>query len=157
MDQSVQRVGYGLDDRGSRVRFPEWVGNFSLHHRVENGSRTHPASYSMGTRGSFPGGKAAGVWNWPPPSNAEVKRMSGAIPPLPRPAFMVWRSVKKMLKDNFTFTFITRPTSLFNETNTLLQHTHVTISYFVDCTNNCRRSWLSDTLLLKLNDQSNTD
>jgi hypothetical protein len=52
-------LGYGLDDRGSRVRFPTGAGNFSLHHRVQNGSRAHSASYPMGNRGSFPGGKAA--------------------------------------------------------------------------------------------------
>jgi hypothetical protein len=52
-------TGYGLDDRGSRVRFPAGAGNFSLHQRVQNGSGTHPASYPMGTGGSFPGGKAA--------------------------------------------------------------------------------------------------
>jgi hypothetical protein len=39
--------------------------NFSLHHRVQNGSGAHPASYTMGTRVSFPGGKAAGSWSWP--------------------------------------------------------------------------------------------
>jgi hypothetical protein len=49
-------LGYGLDGRGSRVRFPAGAENFSLHHRVQNGSGTHPASYPMGTRGSFPGG-----------------------------------------------------------------------------------------------------
>jgi hypothetical protein len=54
-------LGYGLDDRGSMVRFSTGVGNFSLHHRVQNGSGAHPASYPMGTRGSFPGGKAAGA------------------------------------------------------------------------------------------------
>jgi hypothetical protein len=54
-------LGYGLDDRGSRVRFPEEAGNFSLHHRVQNGSGAHPASYPMGTRGSSPGGKSAGA------------------------------------------------------------------------------------------------
>jgi hypothetical protein len=54
-------LGYGLNDRGSRVRFPAGAGNFSLHHRVHNGSGAHPASYSMGTRGSFPGSKAAGA------------------------------------------------------------------------------------------------
>jgi hypothetical protein len=52
-------LGYGLDDRGSRVRFPAGTGNFSLHQRVQNGSWAHPASYPMGTRGFFPGGKAA--------------------------------------------------------------------------------------------------
>jgi len=30
-----------------------------------NGSGAHPASYPMGIRGSFPGDKAAGAWNWP--------------------------------------------------------------------------------------------
>jgi hypothetical protein len=61
-DSSVgTALGYGLDDRGSRVRFPAGAGNFSPHHRVQNGSGAHPASYPMGTRGSFPGGKAAGA------------------------------------------------------------------------------------------------
>jgi len=32
---------------------------------VQNGIGTHPASYPIGTRGSFPWGKAAGVWSWP--------------------------------------------------------------------------------------------
>jgi hypothetical protein len=54
-------LGYGLDDRGSRVRFPAGAGYVSLHHRVQNGSGTHPASSPMGTRGSFPGSRAAGV------------------------------------------------------------------------------------------------
>jgi hypothetical protein len=54
-------VGYELDDRGSRVRFPAGAGNFSLHHRAQNGSGAHPASYLMGNRVSFPGGKAAGA------------------------------------------------------------------------------------------------
>jgi hypothetical protein len=54
-------LDYGLDDRGSRVRFPEGAGNFSLHHRVQNVSGAHPASYPLGTRGSFRGGKAAGA------------------------------------------------------------------------------------------------
>jgi hypothetical protein len=35
------------------------AGNFSLHHRVQTGSGVHPASHSIGTRGSFPEGKAA--------------------------------------------------------------------------------------------------
>jgi hypothetical protein len=56
-------LGYGLDDRGSRVRFPAGAGNFSLYH--QNGSGAHPASYSMGSGGSFPWGKAAGTWSWP--------------------------------------------------------------------------------------------
>jgi hypothetical protein len=46
---------------GSEVRVPAGAGNFSLHHRVQTGSRGHSASYPMGNRGSFPGGKPAGV------------------------------------------------------------------------------------------------
>jgi hypothetical protein len=40
-------IGSGLDDRGSRFRFRTGAGNFSLHHRVQNGSGAHPASYPM--------------------------------------------------------------------------------------------------------------
>jgi hypothetical protein len=50
-----------MDDRGSRARFPEGAGNFSLHHRVQIGSGARAASYPVGTRGSFPGGSAAGA------------------------------------------------------------------------------------------------
>jgi hypothetical protein len=47
-DSSVgTALGYGLDDRGSRLRFPAGAGNFSLHHRVQNGSGVHPASYLL--------------------------------------------------------------------------------------------------------------
>jgi hypothetical protein len=53
-------LGYGLDDWGSKVRFPAGAGNFSFHHRVQNGSGAHPASYPVGTKRSFPGGKAVG-------------------------------------------------------------------------------------------------
>jgi hypothetical protein len=50
-----------MNDRSPRVRFPAGAGNFSLHHRVQNGYGVHPASYPMGTRGSFRGRKAAGA------------------------------------------------------------------------------------------------
>jgi hypothetical protein len=36
-----------------------------IYNRVQNGSGAHPASYPMGTRGSFPRGKAVGPWSWP--------------------------------------------------------------------------------------------
>jgi hypothetical protein len=42
-------------------RISNSTGNFPLHHRVQNGSGAHTAFYPMGTSGSFPGGKAAGV------------------------------------------------------------------------------------------------
>jgi hypothetical protein len=43
------------------VTFPAGAGNFSLHHRVQNGSGAHPTFYPVGTRGHFLGGKAAGA------------------------------------------------------------------------------------------------
>jgi hypothetical protein len=51
---------YGLDDRMIGVRIPVGAGNFSLHHRVQNGSGAHPASYTTlgykGYNGLFPWG-----------------------------------------------------------------------------------------------------
>jgi hypothetical protein len=93
-------LGYGLDDRVSRVRFQAGTGNFSVHHHDQNGSGAHSASYPVGTRGSFPGGKAAGEWSRPLTSiQCRGQRMRGAIPPLPRYAFMAWCLVKH--RDNF--------------------------------------------------------
>jgi hypothetical protein len=54
----AQRYSAGLGD-GSGVREPAGVGSFTLHHRDQTGSGAHPASYPMGTRGSFLGAKAA--------------------------------------------------------------------------------------------------
>jgi hypothetical protein len=77
-------LGCELDDRSSRVRFPARAGNFSLHHRVQNGSGAHSASYPMGTISSFPGGKAAGAWSWPLTSiYCRSQRMYGDILSLP--------------------------------------------------------------------------
>jgi hypothetical protein len=39
--------------------------NSSLHHRVQTGSEAHPASCTMGIRGSSLRGKPAGAWSWP--------------------------------------------------------------------------------------------
>jgi hypothetical protein len=44
----------------TRVRFPA-VNDFTLLHGVQTSFGAHPAFYPMGTRGSFPGGKAAGT------------------------------------------------------------------------------------------------
>jgi hypothetical protein len=48
------------DDRGS---FLARAGNFSLRHPVQTGGPTLPVSHPMATRGSSPGGTAAGAWN----------------------------------------------------------------------------------------------
>jgi hypothetical protein len=49
---------YGLDDRVIEVRSPNGAEDFSSSLCVQTGSEAHPASYSMDTGGSFPGGKA---------------------------------------------------------------------------------------------------
>jgi hypothetical protein len=64
-------TGYGLDDRGSILA---GAGNFFLRHHVQNGSGSHPASYPMDTRGSFPEVKQPGrEADYSPPSSAEFK------------------------------------------------------------------------------------
>jgi hypothetical protein len=54
------KLGYELDDRGSRVRFPAGAGNFSLYHRVQNGSWAHLAYSPVDIGGFYHGGKTAG-------------------------------------------------------------------------------------------------
>jgi hypothetical protein len=62
---------YGLDDRAIEVRSPTGA-DISSSPCVQTGSGAHPASYPMGTGGSFPGGKARPA-DHSPPSTAEVK------------------------------------------------------------------------------------
>jgi hypothetical protein len=65
----------GLDDRAIEVRSLTGAEDFSCSPCVQTGSGAHPASYSMGTGGSFPGGKARPGHDadHSPPSSAEVK------------------------------------------------------------------------------------
>jgi hypothetical protein len=55
----------------------------------------------MGTRGSFPGGKAAGAWSWPLPSSAEVKEWVELY--VHSPNTPSWRGDQLKHRDNFTF------------------------------------------------------
>jgi hypothetical protein len=61
----AQWYSAGLRTGWPVVRVPAEAANFSLHHRLQTCFRTHPASYPMGTRDSFPGGKATWAWSWP--------------------------------------------------------------------------------------------
>jgi hypothetical protein len=64
------------------ARFPAVQDFFSLIHSVRTNSGAPPDSYSVGTGGSFPGGKAAGREAYHlPPFSAEVKK-GKAIRPL---------------------------------------------------------------------------
>jgi hypothetical protein len=73
-DSSVGIVtGYGLE--GWRVGVQILVGQeFSFLHVIHTGPGVHPTFYTIGNKGSFLRGKAAGTWSWPP-TNAEVKKM----------------------------------------------------------------------------------
>jgi hypothetical protein len=44
------RLGYGLDDPGSKSR---WTRDLPLFQDVQTGSSTSPVSYSLGSRGSL--------------------------------------------------------------------------------------------------------
>jgi hypothetical protein len=106
-------LGYGLDDRDSSVRFPAGARNFSLHHRVQNGSGANPVSYPMGIRGTFFGVKRPGhEADHSPPSSAEVKECV-ELYLHSHYAFMAWCLIKH--RDNFTFTS-TRDNSTFTST-----------------------------------------
>jgi hypothetical protein len=97
-------LGYGLDDRGFRVRFPAGTGNFSLHHRVQNGCGAHTASYPVGTRGSFLAVKRSGSEaDHSPPSTAEIKECVELY--FHSPSTPSWRDAQLKHRDNFTFTF----------------------------------------------------
>jgi hypothetical protein len=67
------RSGHGLDDRGSKVRFPAGVGNFSLNHRVQTGSGTHPVSHPIGSDDLSLGVRPGRQADHSPPSSAEFK------------------------------------------------------------------------------------
>jgi hypothetical protein len=74
-DRSVgMATGYGLDDWGPSFRFSVGAGNFCLHHRVQNGSGAHSASYPMGTGGLSLGVKRPGrEADHSPSSSAKAK------------------------------------------------------------------------------------
>jgi hypothetical protein len=95
-DSSVGIVqGYRLDDWGCRIRFLAGAGNFSLHHCVQNGSGSHPASYPMGTRGSFPGSKAARDMKLTTHLHLVLRsKNEWSYTSTPQYAFMAWCSVK---------------------------------------------------------------
>jgi hypothetical protein len=80
--QSVYRVGYGLDDRGSNPGGGN-SGIFSLRHPIQIALGVNLASYAMG--------KAAGGWSWPLTTHLHLMprlRMCGDTPPLTQYLFM---------------------------------------------------------------------
>lgn len=67
-------TGYGLDNQGVGIRVPVRQ-EFSLLKVIQAGSGVHPASYLVGTGGSFSGVKQPGrEADHSPPSSAEAKK-----------------------------------------------------------------------------------
>ena len=56
-----------MDNWGIVVWFPAEVRD-SLLHAIQTGPGAHTASYSVGTRGSFPWAIVAGSWSWQSPT-----------------------------------------------------------------------------------------
>jgi hypothetical protein len=83
------------------IRIPAGAGNFFLRHRVQNGSRAHPASYPTGTGGSFPSCRemkpTTHLHLFPRPKNA------WSYTATPQDVFMAWWLVKH--RDNFTLPY----------------------------------------------------
>jgi hypothetical protein len=48
-------------DRSARVQFLAEARYIYIFHSIQTGFAAHPASYTMGTRDSFPGVKVAGA------------------------------------------------------------------------------------------------
>jgi hypothetical protein len=93
----AQWYSAGLRAGWSVVRMPVGAGNFSPHHRVQNGSGAHPASYPLGVK--RPGRQA----DHSPPSSAEVKECVELQ--LHSPNTPSWRGAQLKHRDTFTFTF----------------------------------------------------
>jgi hypothetical protein len=94
-------LGYGLDDRGSRVRFPAGAGNFLLTtvSRTALGPTQPPIQWVTGalSLGVKRLGREA---DHSPPSCAEVKN-AWSYTSTPQYVFVAWCLVKH--RDNFTF------------------------------------------------------
>jgi hypothetical protein len=59
--QSVEQLGYGLDDGEVWFLFQVGAANLYILHKVQTGAGADPASYTMDIRDCFPGDKTAGA------------------------------------------------------------------------------------------------
>jgi hypothetical protein len=92
----------GLRAGRSRIRVPARAGTFSIHHRVQTDSESHPAPYPMGTR-IFSLGVKRPVCeaDHTPPSSTEVKEcVEMHFPSSSTPS---WCGAQFKHRDNFTF------------------------------------------------------
>jgi hypothetical protein len=84
----------------------QWQGHAALLRKVQTGSDTHTASYSMGKRGAFPGVKgAASEFDHSHPSSTEVKNewsYKSTTPP-PPPSTHSWRTQGQIYLQYITY------------------------------------------------------
>jgi len=94
MNFGIWYCSVGLDDRGSVPRRGiDGIFFFSIRHCVQAGSGVHTASYTMGSEGSYPGGKAPGA------SSVEVQNTWNDTS-TPQYSLMAWCLVNP--RDKFT-------------------------------------------------------
>jgi hypothetical protein len=100
--QSVQLLGYGLDDRGSRDRFP--AGGWEFFSSPSRPERLcgPPSLLSNGYQGLFPWGvkRPGREADHSPPSSAEVKECVELY--LHSPNTHSWRGAQLKYRDKFT-------------------------------------------------------
>jgi hypothetical protein len=82
------------------VRFPAMMGIFLVSIASRPAPGAHPASYSVGTKGSFTGVKAGGAWIWPLTS-IYCRRQESVELYLHSPNTPPWRDAQKSHRDNF--------------------------------------------------------
>jgi hypothetical protein len=87
-------LGYGLDDRGSRDRFPAGVGNFPLHHRVQNGSEATQPPIKWVPGALFLGTKRPGREADHSPHLVPRSKNAWSMHALPQYTFMAWCLIK---------------------------------------------------------------
>jgi hypothetical protein len=91
---------------------------FPLHHRVQNGSGAHPASYPMGTSGSFTGVKQPGCEADHPSLSSDDVKNAWSYTSTPPFIFMMWCLVKH--RDKFTFIFMYSVVSVYPHNSNIL-------------------------------------
>jgi hypothetical protein len=119
--QSVQWLGYGLDDKGIGISQPEEARDSSFLDSILTSFGAHPNFYGMATEGSFPGGKLAEALTLIIHHLIQRLGMLAATPPLP----LTFLCHVGKHKDDFLFT----NTTMSKQWDDSYHRAHVTVNY----------------------------